>query len=1043
MKHSVWNRFVSFALALMLAAGPAVSGAQAAHAEQAAQEAQSALPEEEFFAPAQPPEEEVLAEEVPPEPEPLPGPLEEKQPPETEPQPEEPPEEAPSEALPEPLQPDDASCEAAPPAETPPGPETLPAEAPPEPPVQPANIILPTEPEAHTATLRFYAGEALVSEQVLYPGETPAPLADPVQEGAVFEGWLNENGEACDFSAPVPPLDEDVVFIYTARWHRVYTVYYFSQPTGGAVLFTQTYENANDAVNWQQVAFAAPAGMALTGWSTTPGGEAVSAPALTLQPLRLYPVLKTVCWITPQAPEGTPPAPVYVMPGAPAPQLPAAVRQGYQFTGWFTDAACTQGYTPGQPVNSDLVLYAGWKAQSVVYRVAYWQQNADNDGYTLAEVRQHTAPAGTQVQAQAEENRYQHFTLRQTPPAETVQGSGSTVIPVYYDRKVYTVQFYRPGVMGAASLIPELTITARYGADIADKWPSRVDEKWPDAWRITPNGSQYQTGIATMPAPGDSKNPNKFYWKAESGSVVHELRYYVQNLQGTGWELHHTDSFRSNETGWKLGRNDCYDLQGFVLNTQKSPAVGSREKRLENGSYGFELYYDRRQYQLRFYSAGDEEKTVTLPYQAPLAAQQHTPVHPSDSGLVFAGWYENNLGQGEPFDLKAGVMPAGELALYALWKEPVFRVRFELAGGTAPEGADLDDQLVERGKLAQKPGSEPVREGWRFLGWSMEEKPFSFLTPVQSDLTLTALWASETSCALHYSPGLAGGEMFTETDRFGAGTAVRLRTAPPEWTPPKNSLGFLGWSADAQGKGPLFKPGESFVMPGQDTVLYAQWAMPPQPAGTSLVYDYNGGSDAAGAAEKTVALPAQSQDYTIEDPAPQKPGYVLMGWSRQKQGGDVLKPGDVIRVNSVNPETNRLYAQWEKAVVTEVRLVMQGNMAQKNRRVAFSALLAASAPGETSAAREFTLQSGGSYVFEPQPESQTPITVKQEDLSAEGYTTAVSEENRDGRRIITYTNRREIAVPTGVRGQAAPGALAVVMGGAVLGAVGLVRRRRL
>ena len=74
MKHSVWNRFVSFALALMLAAGPAVSGAQAAHAEQAAQEAQSALPEEEFFAPAQPPEEEVLAEEVPPETEPLPGP---------------------------------------------------------------------------------------------------------------------------------------------------------------------------------------------------------------------------------------------------------------------------------------------------------------------------------------------------------------------------------------------------------------------------------------------------------------------------------------------------------------------------------------------------------------------------------------------------------------------------------------------------------------------------------------------------------------------------------------------------------------------------------------------------------------------------------------------------------------------------------------------------------------------------------------------------------------------------------------------------------
>ncbi len=234
MKHSVWNRFVSFALALMLAAGPAVSGAQAAHAEQAAQKAQSALPEEEFFAPAQPPEEEVLAEEVPPEEEVL----VEEVPPETEPLPEEPPEEAPSEALPEPLQPDDASCEAAPPAETPP------AEAPPETPVQPANIILPTEPEAHTATLRFYAGEALVSEQVLYPGETPAPLADPVQEGAVFEGWLNENGEACDFSAPVPPLDGSKVLfslLSEGLQARGFTVYANRElpPNDGCIAYGQ------------------------------------------------------------------------------------------------------------------------------------------------------------------------------------------------------------------------------------------------------------------------------------------------------------------------------------------------------------------------------------------------------------------------------------------------------------------------------------------------------------------------------------------------------------------------------------------------------------------------------------------------------------------------------------------------------------------------------------------------------------------------------------------------------------------------------------
>ena len=154
-------------------------------------------------------------------------------------------------------------------------------------------------------------------------------------------------------------------------------------------------------------------------------------------------------------------------------------------------------------------------------------------------------------------------------------------------------------------------------------------------------------------------------------------------------------------------------------------------------------------------------------------------------------------------------------------------------------------------------------------------------------------------------------------------------------------------------------------------------------------------------------------------------------------GGTLLKAGQTIRVNTLQPETNRLYAQWEKAVITEVRLVVGGNMGEKNRDFAFTADF-----GQNAGA-SFTLRHGGSYAFDPQPKSAPAIAVQQEDVSADGYQTTVSEEMQDGRRIITYTNTRDVEIPTGIGQDSVPGIVVLALGGALLGAVGILRRKRL
>ena len=73
------------------------------------------------------------------------------------------------------------------------------------------------------------------------------------------------------------------------------------------------------------------------------------------------------------------------------------------------------------------------------YRVEYYQQNTEGDGYTLAETVELTAKAGATVEA--EDKDYPGFTMN-TEKSElsgTVAANGSTVLKLYYDRMLFTV----------------------------------------------------------------------------------------------------------------------------------------------------------------------------------------------------------------------------------------------------------------------------------------------------------------------------------------------------------------------------------------------------------------------------------------------------------------------------------------------------------------------------------------------------------------------------------------------------------------------------
>ncbi|WP_445341496.1 RCC1 domain-containing protein [Bifidobacterium sp. ESL0820] len=83
-------------------------------------------------------------------------------------------------------------------------------------------------------------------------------------------------------------------------------------------------------------------------------------------------------------------------------------------------------------------------------------------------------------------------------------------------------------------------------------------------------------------------------------------------------------------------------------------------------------------------------------------------------------------------------------------------MRFEPDDGNKPTQKD-----VKTGTLATPPQYNPQRTGFRFDGWTLDNQPFYFQTPVLQDMTLTAKWTKATDWTLSPDHGPASGAWVT------------------------------------------------------------------------------------------------------------------------------------------------------------------------------------------------------------------------------------------------------------------------------------------
>ena len=753
--------------------------------------------------------------------------------------------------------------------------------------------IMSIQPEAPTHTYIFQAGGVEIGRQIIKHNES---LKDPgvpsAPAGKRFVRW----NPAVSFDTPLS-VTVAKTFEVHAVFETVYTVYFQHD---GRTVATRELTDTQPSVSTDDVLISVGDHQKLAGWYfddkryTTVITEDFRP---GVYELTLTARVEDGRWIYFNSAGGSYVAPQLVIDTTQQP--PAPVRHGYTFQGWYLDE---DKFQFGGELTEDITLTAKWENNAnTSYKVIHWQEKADEDGWSLYETESKTGRTGAQTEAA--QKSYPGFNAR-TIVQQTIQGDGSTIVNVYYDRIPYYVKFF---TMDGRREYTQYQIHAKYGANIRDKWPKHNNSS---AWAVYPNaeGNKYQSNIDTMPLGGKS------FYGPQTGLGSETAYYYTEVLPGeTGTEpykgkqykLDHSDT--TPGTGYSITEDDKYPITGFTFFEFAADWNGG----LSHSGYSYKdakFYYTRNSYDVVCISGGVTEKTQSMKYQQPLDNISHTPAPPlGKEEYTFVGWYDNELCTGSEYVLAGRTMPAHNLTLYAKWVERTYEVTVYDVDRSSllktfrdvPMGGSIHEDEMPENEVTL--GEDDV-----FLGWMdmRNDMPFHFDTKIHRDYMLYAKTDNTEKLMVEYSIG--GGSGSAPVDHTWYAKGAHAVVLPPAGVTPPPGKVFLFWSAE--GDSTRYYPGGKLTMTG-NMMLTAVYG--PRTEAVRVTYHSNFAPDETRTSNEmlnnsVLHLP----EYSLLG-LPPNLGYRFDGWNTQADGRGLLyKSGVPVLVdNALNP-SNDLYAMW-------------------------------------------------------------------------------------------------------------------------------------
>ena len=805
--------------------------------------------------------------------------------------------------------------------------------------------VITNENKVPLTTFNFVANGTTVSTQIVKSGDTLIAPTAPDMIGQAFVGWVDEAGNSFTGFGKQAEITETTTRTITARYEAALYVY-FLNPDGSQIMRTEKVGD-HKAHNFTAVSYEVDSTHKLVGWAAKKNGTINIADKITVPAdqtsVNVYAIIKEGYWVSFNSDGGSIVDSQFVLHGDKLVlgKDTTPTKPGYTFDGWYNGLTKVEN---GATVTSSMTLTAHWKAAQVNYTINYWQQKVTDDKnatdaqktYEYVEAVTKKATTGTMVSA-TNSKTYKGFKYNANNSSKDVEisGDGTTIINVYYDRVLCTVNFYAyesTGWFGGGSWNIIKTVTGLYGANLPEgAWDSS------SYWTVEKGGGTgcilltsfdfetagYANNQGNLTTNGVVTTCN-FYRQGKSGSA--SVHYYNEQADGS-YKLVQT----IKTGGGTLNVHEKYagyDLYKYT--TAKNPGTSSSYWEKQNDVYDGKRLDDYpvsiasklKTYSLSYYNYNSVTKTEkNIKYTASLKSyENYTPARPS--GLpeyyVFGGWYKDKACTTK-FDFNTEKMPNANVQIYAKWTAKKISLTYNLNN---PEGTvDKGTKKVAAGTIASivLPSASAI-EGYSFAGWYVADEnghmtnvAFNANDAILRDTNVIGKWLYNGKLTVKYVAD--GVEAPKDNNVYAGGAKATVANGVT-----KDGKKFLGWQLD----GNVYQPGQNFEVNkdlADDKNVITLIAVFGD-SETSAILNYHPGN---GSGEDQSVANLNNVEVTLKntsDLSYTAPGedYYFAGWATSmedaQKGNAKYAVGEKVRVNA--DSSNDLYATWVKKTVIEV-----------------------------------------------------------------------------------------------------------------------------
>ena len=495
-----------------------------------------------------------------------------------------------------------------------------------------------TGPETVQVTVTLKADSETVSSIVKSAGEVIQESEIPAltKTGYTFAGWFTEAGDNDDEEIQLTAgytVTKDITFI--PKWTANEYTITFNSNNAAAETASQTV-TYDTTVKLAACTFTYD-GFRFIGWTIDADGKGTSYSdgsdfAVTItENITLYAQwaeagLYIIKYENTRGVENTNPVSYRKTEGVILTDLTPPI--GYIFDGWY-DSEDSNGNGSGNKVESwgvnqktgDLTLYAKWSPRTdIVYKVEHWQQNIDDDGYTLTATDNLTGTTGTLTTAAARE--YTGFSTKSfelTP----IAADGSTVVRIEYVRDIITYTFNANDENESGGKWNDnsetKTVSGKYGATVtAPAAPVKT-------------GFTFGSWNAAIPETFGSANATFIAQWVDGTGTAYKVEHWQQNADDDEYTLKDTENLVGTTAAQTAATAKTYD--NFTAGTVTQTSIAT------DGSTVVKIYYTRNDVTLTLNLDGgvldSQTGTVTITGKYGSTYTIETPVK---TGYTFVSW---------------------------------------------------------------------------------------------------------------------------------------------------------------------------------------------------------------------------------------------------------------------------------------------------------------------------------------------------------------------------------------------------------------------